>query len=229
MATIERALADEGPLTRIQLRERLDSASVRTEGQAMIHLLFLAAAARHGRARADGRQAARLRARARLARSSRSRRSRQGAGRAGPPLPGRSPAGERSRPRQVGGPAAARRPRRPEGDRRSELEEGEDGLRPARQAPRRRRRSRRRACSAPSTRSCSAGPRASRSSAATSPAWSPAASFAPSRWPTAAPSPAGDWAKGEATSEPYERLIPTKHAAALEADAVDVARFLTAV
>jgi hypothetical protein len=43
MATIERALADEGPLTRIELRERLDSAGVGTEGQAMIHLLFLAA------------------------------------------------------------------------------------------------------------------------------------------------------------------------------------------
>jgi hypothetical protein len=43
MATIERALADEGPLTRVQLRERLDAAGVCTEGQAMIHLLFLAA------------------------------------------------------------------------------------------------------------------------------------------------------------------------------------------
>jgi hypothetical protein len=43
VATIERALGEEGPLTRIELRERLDSAGVRTEGQAMIHLLFLAA------------------------------------------------------------------------------------------------------------------------------------------------------------------------------------------
>ncbi len=43
LATIERALADEGPLTRIELRERLDSAGVRTQGQATIHLLFLAA------------------------------------------------------------------------------------------------------------------------------------------------------------------------------------------
>ncbi len=39
--TIERALADEGPLTRLQLRERLEAAGVRTAGQAMIHLLFL--------------------------------------------------------------------------------------------------------------------------------------------------------------------------------------------
>jgi len=41
--TIERALAEEGPLSRVQLRERLDSAGVPTEGQALIHLLFLAA------------------------------------------------------------------------------------------------------------------------------------------------------------------------------------------
>jgi hypothetical protein len=43
METIERTLAEEGPLTRPQLRERLDSAGVRTEGQALVHLLFLAA------------------------------------------------------------------------------------------------------------------------------------------------------------------------------------------
>jgi hypothetical protein len=42
VATIERALADEGPLTRLQLRERLDAACVPTEGQAHVHLLFLA-------------------------------------------------------------------------------------------------------------------------------------------------------------------------------------------
>jgi len=43
VATIEGALADEGPLTRLQLRERLDSAGVPTQGQALIHLLFLTA------------------------------------------------------------------------------------------------------------------------------------------------------------------------------------------
>jgi hypothetical protein len=43
MTTIERALADEGPLTRPQLRERLDAAGVRTEGQALVHIFFLAA------------------------------------------------------------------------------------------------------------------------------------------------------------------------------------------
>jgi Winged helix DNA-binding domain len=39
---IERALAEEGPLTRPQLRERLDAAGVPTAGQALVHLLFLA-------------------------------------------------------------------------------------------------------------------------------------------------------------------------------------------
>jgi Winged helix DNA-binding domain len=39
---IERALAEEGPLTRQQLREPIEAAGVRTEGQAMVHLLVLA-------------------------------------------------------------------------------------------------------------------------------------------------------------------------------------------
>jgi hypothetical protein len=39
---IERSLAGEGPLTREQLRERIDSAGVRTEGQALVHILALA-------------------------------------------------------------------------------------------------------------------------------------------------------------------------------------------
>jgi hypothetical protein len=41
--TVSKALADEGPLTRAQLRERLDSADIPTEGQAFIHVLFFAA------------------------------------------------------------------------------------------------------------------------------------------------------------------------------------------
>lgn len=43
LRAIEKALSEEGPLTRVQLRERIDAAGVRTDGQAMIHLLFLAA------------------------------------------------------------------------------------------------------------------------------------------------------------------------------------------
>jgi DNA glycosylase AlkZ-like len=43
LRTIEGALADEGPLTRPQLRDRLDRAGLHTEGQALIHIFFLAA------------------------------------------------------------------------------------------------------------------------------------------------------------------------------------------
>jgi len=43
VATIEKSLVEEGPLTRHQLRERLEAASVPTQGQALIHLLFLSA------------------------------------------------------------------------------------------------------------------------------------------------------------------------------------------
>ncbi len=39
---LTRALAREGPLTRLQLRERIAAEKVRTEGQALIHVLMLA-------------------------------------------------------------------------------------------------------------------------------------------------------------------------------------------
>jgi hypothetical protein len=42
VAAIERALIAEGPLTRAQLGERIAAAGVRTEGQALVHLLLLA-------------------------------------------------------------------------------------------------------------------------------------------------------------------------------------------
>jgi Winged helix DNA-binding domain len=41
--TIERALAEEGPLDGRQLKQRLEAAKVRIEGQAFIHLMFLSA------------------------------------------------------------------------------------------------------------------------------------------------------------------------------------------
>ncbi len=43
VGTIERALAEEGPLTRAQLRERLETAGVSPKGQTLIHTLFAAA------------------------------------------------------------------------------------------------------------------------------------------------------------------------------------------
>jgi hypothetical protein len=42
VAAIERALAEDGPLERDRLRERIAAASVRTQGQAFVHLLALA-------------------------------------------------------------------------------------------------------------------------------------------------------------------------------------------
>jgi uncharacterized protein YcaQ len=42
VAVVERSLASEGPLTSKQLRERLDVAKVRTEGQALAHIVWLA-------------------------------------------------------------------------------------------------------------------------------------------------------------------------------------------
>ena len=42
VAAIERSLADEGPLTRDQLRDRIAAAGVRTAGQALVHILMLA-------------------------------------------------------------------------------------------------------------------------------------------------------------------------------------------
>ena len=42
VAAIERALAEEGPLVRAELRERVAAAGVRTEGQALVHVLMLA-------------------------------------------------------------------------------------------------------------------------------------------------------------------------------------------
>jgi hypothetical protein len=42
IAEIERSLAAEGPLTREHLRERVDALAVRTERQALVHILFAA-------------------------------------------------------------------------------------------------------------------------------------------------------------------------------------------
>ncbi|HMJ97044.1 MAG TPA: crosslink repair DNA glycosylase YcaQ family protein, partial [Thermoleophilaceae bacterium] len=43
IAEIERSLAADGPLNRDQLRERVDAIGVRTERQALVHILFAAA------------------------------------------------------------------------------------------------------------------------------------------------------------------------------------------
>ena len=42
MAVIERCLSEEGPLTRAQISEHLDSAGIPTKGEAVVHVLMLA-------------------------------------------------------------------------------------------------------------------------------------------------------------------------------------------
>jgi hypothetical protein len=42
VAAIERSLSEQGPLTRMQLKERIAAAGVRTDGQALVHVLMLA-------------------------------------------------------------------------------------------------------------------------------------------------------------------------------------------
>lgn len=42
VATVERSLAEEGPLTREELRDRIAADGIRTEGQALVHILTLA-------------------------------------------------------------------------------------------------------------------------------------------------------------------------------------------
>ena len=73
MRTIERALAEEGPLTRAQLRERLESAGVPHRGPGAGPPADARLPARDRRARPDGRQAARLRPGPRLARAAEGR------------------------------------------------------------------------------------------------------------------------------------------------------------
>ncbi len=42
VGVLERALTEDGPLTRAQLRDRISASGVRTEGQALVHILALA-------------------------------------------------------------------------------------------------------------------------------------------------------------------------------------------
>jgi hypothetical protein len=223
VATIERALAEEGPLTRVQLRERIDSAGVSTEGQAMIHLLFLAAL--RGvvvRGPMIGKQHAYVLVRDWLGEPQPVDRERALAELARRYLVGHQPASDRDLARWAGLPLRdARSGLRAIG---SELEELDDGLvrlakRPA-------------GAEIPPPRLLGAfdpvllgwttrEPILGRHEAKVVTgglfrAFALAGGRAVAGW---------KWAKDEVTMTPYERL-PAKHAAALEADATDVARFL---
>jgi hypothetical protein len=114
VAIVERALADEGPLSRAALADRMAAKGIPTEGQATPHLIALAAR-RVGAVLvvADaGRAGVRAVARPRAAAHGPRRRP----GRARTPLARRARAGHGRRPRRLGRPAAARRPRRARGD-----------------------------------------------------------------------------------------------------------------
>ena len=166
MKTIERALADEGPLSGKQLKERLEAARVPNAGQAFIHLMFLAALRGISvRGPMVGKQHAyalvsdwlgpqqpvdRDKALAELARRY---------------LVGHGPADDRDLARWAGLPL--RDARAGLGAIASELASARtaSSISPSARRPSR---TRHRACSAPSIRCCSAGPRARKSSARTS-------------------------------------------------------------
>ena len=166
VSVVVRALAEEGPLGRAALRERLDTAGVRTQGQALVHILMLASLQGHVvRGPFDARDHRYVLVRDWL----------------GPPPPvdravalaelarrylaGHGPADEpRSRP--LGRPAAARRARGPERDRvRARAATGR--ARRTRGAAGSGQSCRRRGCSARSSRCSSAGAHVSRCSART--------------------------------------------------------------
>lgn len=191
VTTIERALAEEGPLTRVELRERLDSAGVRTEGQAMIHLLFLAALRGVAvRGPMAGKQHAYVLVRDWLGEPKPIDREKALAELARRYLVGHQPASDRDLAKWAGLPLR---------DARGASRRSAPGWRRAGTgwfaSPGGASRSRfpRPACSVPSTRSCSAGLRARRSSDRTRP-WSPATACSiPSPWRTARPWPSGVW------------------------------------
>lgn len=223
LTTIERALAEEGPLTRVELRERLEAADVPTGGQATIHLFFLAAL--RGivvRGPMRGRQQAYVLVRDWLGEQPQPDRERALAELARRYLVGHQPASDRDLAKWAGLPLRdARAGLQAIG---AELEEGEDGLvRLAKRPP---------AAEVPPPRLLGAfdpillgwtsrEPILGRHQpkVVTGGLFRPfaiAAGRAVAGW---------KWARDEVTMEPYERL-PARQAAALEADAADVARFL---
>jgi hypothetical protein len=223
VATIERALAEEGPLTRVQLRERIDAAGVRTEGQAMLHLLFLAAL--RGivvRGPMVGKQHAYVLVRAWLGKPKPVDRDKALAELARRYLVGHAPASDRDLAKWAGLPL--RDARAGLGAIASELEEGDRGLvRLAKRPP---------IAEIPPPRLLGAfdpvllgwtsrAPILGRHE----PRVVSGGLFRPFAMAGGRAVAGWKWDRDEVTIDPYERL-PAKHAAALEADAGDVARFL---
>ena len=239
VAVVERALADDGPLTRAELGARIAAAGVRSEGQALPHLLALAARRGIARARAGARRRAALRPRARLARRgagrpARRRGARRGARRARPALPRRPRAGDRGGPRGAGPACRCATPAPVSRAIASEIEAPAAAISSTSRAARRRRaaRGRARAPPAPRLRPVPArleGPRVRRARPARA-ARPPGRRDAPRGRDGGRPrrghlerAPPRRSARGRG-SRPFGR-IPAAVRAALDAEAADVARF----
>jgi hypothetical protein len=223
LATIERALGDEGPLTRIELRERVEAADVRTDGQAMIHLLFLAALRGSVvRGPMAGKQHAYVLVRDWLGEPQPVDREQALAELARRYLVGHQPATDRDLAKWAGLPLRDARAGLEAIAR--ELEEGDDGLlRLAKSPP---------TAEIPPPRLLGAfdpvllgwttrEPILGRHE----PRVVTGGLFRPFAMADGRAVAGWKWTQGEVTVDPYERL-PAKQAAALEADAADVARFL---
>ncbi len=187
VAAVRAALAADGPLTRARLRERVAAAGVRTEGQALVHVLLLASI--RGlvvRGPVAGRDQAFVLARDWLGAPPPAVGREAALGELAQALPGRTCPRGRSRPRPVGGHRAAGRQARP-----VPLRRGAAGGRAGRAACQptsaRLPRCRRRACSARSTRCCSAGPPVTRSPGRTSRSSPSTGCSGPLPWPAAGP------------------------------------------
>jgi winged helix DNA-binding protein len=223
VATIERALADEGPLTRVQLRERVDTAGASTDGQAMIHLLFLAAL--QGivvRGPMVGKQHAYVLVRDWLGEPKPVDREKALAELARRYLAGHQPASDRDLAKWAGLPLRDARAGLESIAR--ELNEGEDGLlRLAKTRP---------GAEIPPPRLLGAFDPVLLGWTSREPILGrheprvvTGGLFRPFAMAGGRAVAGWKWARNEVTMDPYERL-PAKHAAALEADAADVARFL---
>lgn len=223
MTTIAAALADEGPLTRVQLRERVDAAGLRTEGQAMLHLLFLAAL--RGmvvRGPMVGKQHAYVLVRDWLGERKPVDREQALAELARRYLVGHQPATDRDLAKWAGLPL--RDVRAGIAAIAGEIDQGEDGLLRLRKQPP--------VEGAPPSRLLGAFDPVLLGWASREPVLGEHEArvvtggiFRPFALADGRTVGGWKWAKNEVTIDPYEGLAP-KHAAAFEADAADVSRFL---
>ncbi len=224
MAAIEAALADEGPLTRVQLRERIEAAGLRSEGQAMLHLLFLAALrGMVARGPMVGKQHAYVLVRDWLGEQKPVDRQQALAELARRYLVGHQPASDRDLAKWAGLPL--RDVRAGLEAIAAELDQGDDGLLRLRKQPP--------AEGVPPSRLLGAFDPVLLGWTSREPVLGEHEArvvtgglFRPFALADGRAVAGWKWAKNEVTMDPYESLAP-KHAAAFEADAADVTRFLS--